>query len=149
MHNTVDQLLELAHLTDAQARALAGVSARQWRRYRSGATPLPDALQRLLAAVGGGLLGEVRPEWSGWRLAASGLVSPTGEVYPVAWFAGLHWHLQQLAAERAALRGQVAALEKENARLRGQSGAVRCRPRRRGYLRDFLALTTPPPFLKR
>lgn len=99
-------------LDQVQIGELAGVSAATVRRWLSGATPIPYAVQQLLQLRCRGVVGK---DWEGWRFG------PDGLLYHPSWRRGFTGH--ELAGmwygmQRAAtLERQVKQLEREKAGL--------------------------------
>lgn len=82
-----------------------GVDVSTARRWKTGATRIPKAAQRLLRAD----LGCFSLEWSGWRLDGQDLVSPEGWRIARGQVMNVPLMRQQLAAYQVELKEKQAA----------------------------------------
>ncbi len=114
-------LLRNARLTPEQAATLTSYTARQWRRFLSGAAPLPVPV-RLLLELRAGDLGRLWPEWSGWtiRPGVGEIVSPVGHWYDPDKLIASFWWEQKIQLRNDELERRALALEAENAALRAR-----------------------------
>lgn len=110
-----------AGLTPAQAAHYTGKTDRQWRRYQSGAAPIPGHVLKLLE-LKNGHLGRIHSAWHGWQLnpRSGDLIDPYGRTYSHTWHESLHWHFEKMRATRSRHRQRIDELEKENAQLRAR-----------------------------
>lgn len=108
------------------ARAL-GVSMRQLRRYERGETAAPGWAMRLLRLLAGEL-GEINPQWEGWRLRGATLYPPWNQEFGLGWFLWLKSHVLRREARERRLEMRIAELEGEIERLNSALRAARDEP---------------------
>jgi hypothetical protein len=87
-------------LSDETFRRAVGYSRRQWRRFQSGAAPVPPAVA-LAAMLFAGELGAINAQWVGWRLVGDHLVDRTGTAHTPESISAWEWTAQRLSALRA------------------------------------------------
>lgn len=109
MDGTIPELLGLSIKDIAR---ICGVDLSTARRWKRGATYLPDAARKLLSRD----LGHMDPAWAGWVLRRGVLISPEGlEATP-----GDVMAIQFTQAQLSAWRIEAHQLRKQVAELEGQ-----------------------------